>query len=391
MRPMKAERKSRKSGRGSAGRTSARIARIKEAPRPSFGRRETFRNDVIARTFRRVRGWFSRPMLILSGSILAFAVVSALLVGGYVGRTLRAIDQTTDALVSDAGFGISEVHIAGNGRTPPETILAALGFQPGQSIFGADLHSARRQLMALDWVADAQVKRRYPDAIAVRIVEKIPFALWQSPDGTIYVVERSGNPITSKNLEILQPPAGPYRRGCEQGRGRRRGCRAAPRYGRAPARHRARLGQALESEARRRCRREAARDGLADGARHARAPHHRQGHPRARRERNRSAGEVELLLRAQERGDERRRTGGWNLRSVAFLAQRSRGMRWGRRTPCVREGLRSTFNLDRRASRAITIHWLSAQDAMKGSGFQRPLRTLGDLRAKKATAIGECL
>ena len=201
MRPVKAERKTRKSGRNTAGRTSARIARIKETPRQSFGRREKFRDDIFSRGFRRVRAWFSRPMLILAGSLLAFAVVSALLVGGYVGRTIRAIDNTTDALIADAGFGISEVHIAGNGRTAPETILAALGFQPGESIFGADLQSARRRLMALDWVADAQVKRRYPDAIAVRIVEKSPFALWQSPDGTIYVVERSGGLITSKNLD----------------------------------------------------------------------------------------------------------------------------------------------------------------------------------------------
>jgi cell division protein FtsQ len=201
MRQVKAERKSRKSGRGNAGRTSARIARIKEAPRQSFGRRETLRTDIFSRTLRRVRGWFSRPILILSGSLLAFAFVSALLLGGYVGRAIRAVNDTTDALIADAGFGISEVHIFGNGRTPPETILAALGFQPGQSIFGADLQSARRRLMALDWVSDAQVIRRYPDAISVHIVEKTPFALWQAPDSTVWVVERSGGLITSKNVE----------------------------------------------------------------------------------------------------------------------------------------------------------------------------------------------
>lgn len=199
MRQMRAERKARGKDRAQAGRTRARIQRIKE-PRAQFGKRDTFRDNIFARTMRRVRAWFSRPVLILSASLFGFVAIAALLLGGYVGRTIDAINRATDALISDAGFGISEVHLAGNVRTPPETILAALGFEPGQSIFGADVHAARQRLMALDWVSDAVVRRRYPDDITVRIVEKKPFALWQSPQGTLYVIERSGGLITSKNV-----------------------------------------------------------------------------------------------------------------------------------------------------------------------------------------------
>ena len=39
-----------------------------------------------------------------------------------------------DTVMTDAGFGISEIHLAGNSRVPPETILAALGMRPGESI-----------------------------------------------------------------------------------------------------------------------------------------------------------------------------------------------------------------------------------------------------------------
>ena len=199
MRQVKAERKTR-GGRTKAGRTSARIARIKEPARQSFGKREKFRDDIVSRTIRRVKAWFSRPILILSGSAFAFVLVAALFAGGYVGRTVNGISSAIDALIADAGFGIAEVHLAGNARTPPETILAALGFKPGESIFGADLQAARRRLLMLDWVSDADVQRRYPDAISVRIAEKHPFALWQAPSNTIYVVERSGGLITDKNI-----------------------------------------------------------------------------------------------------------------------------------------------------------------------------------------------
>jgi cell division protein FtsQ len=83
---------------------------------------------------------------------------------------------------------------------PPETILAALGMQPGGSIFAADLPAARARIMALDWIASVDVSRRYPGAITVNVVEKRPFALWQSPDG-IAVVERSGKVITTQNVQ----------------------------------------------------------------------------------------------------------------------------------------------------------------------------------------------
>jgi cell division protein FtsQ len=54
--------------------------------------------------------------------------------------------------------------------------------------------------MKLDWVADAEVRRRYPDDISVHIVEKLPFALWQSPDEKLYVVERNGGLITTQGV-----------------------------------------------------------------------------------------------------------------------------------------------------------------------------------------------
>ncbi len=48
--------------------------------------------------------------------------------------------------------------------------------------------------------------RRYPDAITVTVVEKRPFALWQSPalgngSGGVAVVERAGGIITTRDVE----------------------------------------------------------------------------------------------------------------------------------------------------------------------------------------------
>ena len=202
MRPVKNARKARGNARGKPGRPSRRISRPKQAPLPGLGWRNQPRDNRFVRGIRVVSGVFGKPLVLLSAALAAFVVVAGLLVGGYVGRGLRTVNATIDAASADAGFGIAEVHISGNTRTPPESVAAALAIEPGQSIFAADLKAARLRLMALDWVAEADVRRRYPDSINVTIVEKLPFALWQSPSG-LYVIERSGGLITNKNVEAF--------------------------------------------------------------------------------------------------------------------------------------------------------------------------------------------
>lgn len=174
----------------------------KAAPARPFGRRTEFRNDVFARFGRWLRHklTFRRPVLYLSGTLLASVVVIGLFAGGYIRAGLDRIESGADAVSSYAGFGISKLHLAGEDRTPPQQVLAVLNFKPGQSIFDADLGLARARLMQLPWVAEAEVTRRYPDSVSVAITEKHPFALWQSTSG-LFVIERSGAVITRATVK----------------------------------------------------------------------------------------------------------------------------------------------------------------------------------------------
>lgn len=150
----------------------------------------------------RARGWLRRPILILGAGILALVLFVALLASGIVGRGVRSVGNGVNVVMADAGFGISEIHITGNRRTPYKAIEEALAMKPGESIFAANLWDAQDRLRRLDWVASVEVHRRYPDAIFVTLVEKRPFALWQlSPGGPIAVVERNGKPITGNDIE----------------------------------------------------------------------------------------------------------------------------------------------------------------------------------------------
>jgi len=203
MRSLKVERMPRDHPRARSARKPARPVREAASSR---GRRESSGEGIIARAKAAVGRFLRHPILWMSMATLVFVVLAVLFVSGAIGRTIHNVRSAADRLVAEAGFGISEIHLAGNSRVPPETILAALGLQPGGSIFAADLPAARARIMALDWIQSADVVRRYPDAIYVNVVEKRPFALWQSPSldnggGGIAVVERSGKVITTRDVE----------------------------------------------------------------------------------------------------------------------------------------------------------------------------------------------
>ena len=186
---------SAKARRGRVPKTSRGRGRVTTAivrSSPGGSRKGRRRPNVFAHTWQALRACFSvrHPAI----WILCVIVMGALIAGGYV---TRAGDETRDAVntvVTDAGFGIGAINITGAKHTDPHDILAVLGFAPGQSIFAADIHAARRRLLSLEWVEDGEVRRQYPGTITVSVVEKVPFALWETPNGT-YLVERSGRTI----------------------------------------------------------------------------------------------------------------------------------------------------------------------------------------------------
>jgi cell division protein FtsQ len=201
MRSVKIDRKATQPRGSRGGRGSARASRPQPSGKP-FGKRKPLATNIVARAYRAVRSWFAlhRLMFTMTAIFMAFVFIAALFIGGTVGRTIRAVNKGIAAVISDAGFGIAQVHLTGNSRTPTESIMAALNLHDGQPIFGADIHAARARVMQLPWVADAEVRRRYPDDISVRIIEKLPYALWQAPDGKVWVVERDGGLITTEGI-----------------------------------------------------------------------------------------------------------------------------------------------------------------------------------------------
>ena len=67
-----------------------------------------------------------------------------------------------------------------------------------QSFFSIDVVEIYQAVIALPWVKSAEVKRVWPDSIAVDITEHAPYALWQDDK----ILTESGRLITPENVVV---------------------------------------------------------------------------------------------------------------------------------------------------------------------------------------------
>ncbi|MGE5489204.1 MAG: cell division protein FtsQ/DivIB [bacterium] len=89
-----------------------------------------------------------------------------------------------DFLATDSRFVLrSGIAVEGIKHAPRERIDAVFARDMGRSIYLVPLAERRASLLAIDWVKDATVSRRWPDQIAVRLVERTPVAFLVAPGG----------------------------------------------------------------------------------------------------------------------------------------------------------------------------------------------------------------
>jgi cell division protein FtsQ len=142
-------------------------------------------------------GWFGsavlfrRPMLTLTMLLVCAGGIAGLVAGGHLSRLF----ESAESVMAGAGFTVAEISLAGAERTSSADAFAAAGIERGQSIFAVDASDARSRLLDLPWVGDAEVRRTLPNTIAIRLIEKRPFALWRNGK-SIVVIERSGAVVT---------------------------------------------------------------------------------------------------------------------------------------------------------------------------------------------------
>ncbi|MGU3666549.1 cell division protein FtsQ/DivIB [Methylobacterium sp. A49B] len=93
-----------------------------------------------------------------------------------------------------AGFGVERVTISGISRMYEREVLAAAGIDWRSSVPFLDVGAVREKLLRVPLIAQASVRKIYPNEIAITQVEREPAALWQK-NGELSVIAADGTVI----------------------------------------------------------------------------------------------------------------------------------------------------------------------------------------------------
>jgi cell division protein FtsQ len=84
--------------------------------------------------------------------------------------------------------------VSGNSRMARGEVLALLDGLRGASMVTADLERSRLKLLGAPWVADAAIRRVFPDTVSVVISEREPMGIGRIGD-SLYLIDRRGTII----------------------------------------------------------------------------------------------------------------------------------------------------------------------------------------------------
>ncbi len=133
------------------------------------------------------------------GSVVALALT----VGFVLLDGVRHVNEASLLVVAQTsqlfGLTVQEVHLSGRNKADQRLVIAALGARRDDPILTFDLAAARERLESVGWVRTANIARRLPSTIEVRLEEREPFALWQNK-GELRLIDRDGIVITGQDL-----------------------------------------------------------------------------------------------------------------------------------------------------------------------------------------------
>ena len=118
---------------------------------------------------------------------------------GVLGEAVGFLKITMVGLTMRAGLIVDDVLVVGRQETRRSDLLSAIGAQRGDPIIVFDPAAARQRVLNLGWVANAEVERRLPNTIFVRLFERTPVAVWQR-NGIFSLVDSEGVVIGKSNI-----------------------------------------------------------------------------------------------------------------------------------------------------------------------------------------------
>ena len=96
---------------------------------------------------------------------------------GAIGAGLWGWNAVTNGVRHSSLFALQEVRTVGWERPEKIEVLERLRSSSGSSLFDLDLVSLKGKLMSQPWIRDVNLRKEYPDTLAVRVIERRPVAV----------------------------------------------------------------------------------------------------------------------------------------------------------------------------------------------------------------------
>ncbi len=144
---------------------------------------------------------FARP-LGLGVLLLGIVLIAYGALHGRVGGAGGSIVGWRERVGRAIGLSVQTVDIDGRANTPEPLLREALGIRIGDPIFGVSIEAARLRIESLSWVEHAVVERRLPGTIHVSLIERRPFAIWQS-QGKFQLIGRDGGVVANEDVSAF--------------------------------------------------------------------------------------------------------------------------------------------------------------------------------------------
>ena len=181
------------------GRLAQSLTRLKMPRIP----RAAARRGAFARALRRYTLPLSRlrvPRFVGLAACLLFlggAATYGVVKGGHVAEIESATKDICDSAANAMGMRIASVSLSGQRQVSREEIFAAAGVTENSSLLFLDVTEARRRLEQIPWIAEATVRKLYPDRLQITVTEREAFALWQI-DGKVSVIAADGTVLAAR-------------------------------------------------------------------------------------------------------------------------------------------------------------------------------------------------
>ena len=180
------------------GRLAQSVTRLSPRRRPAAASR-----GLVNRSVRRVTLPLAHVRVPrFTGVIAAFAFLAAAGIygavkGGHVGDITTFLKDTADSGANAMGMRIATVSLSGQRQVSREDIFTAVGVTDHSSLLFLDVADARAKLEAIPWIAEATVRKLYPDRLQITVTEREAFALWQM-QGKVTAIAADGTVLSDK-------------------------------------------------------------------------------------------------------------------------------------------------------------------------------------------------